>query len=169
MIKRIHMKGRVLLICVLFLAGAFTGYGADERQDELDKVLASAESFFRSLKSGSYGQAWSLLSVKSRETIIDDIYRGSKSSGTEYAKQQIAGDMKAGGMIAGSYWKGVLQSFDPNAVLEESRWEAGSVRSDRAQLLITHKKSKSPAQLQMFNEGGLWKVGLVESFWTMKK
>ena len=165
MLKQINMKILALsLICALFVA--VSGYGADGGQDDLERVLSSAESFFKSLKKGNYSQTWSMLSDRSKETITDDIYKGTNS---EYSKQQIASDLKAGGMIAGSYWKGVLQSFDPTSVLEESKWEVGSVRPDKADLLITHRKSKNPAQLQMFKESGGWKVGLVESFWVMKR
>ena len=106
-----------------------------------------------------------MLSAKSRGVIVDDIRKGTNG---QYTMEQINTDLKANGMIAGSYWKGILQSFDPATILEESKWEVGFVREERAELLITHRKSKHPVCLQMIKEGGTWKVGLVETFWTRK-
>lgn len=140
--------------------GAPTGKG-----DDLDAVLTSAERFFQCLRKGSFSQAWSFLSARSRETITIDIYKGA---GGQYSEEQISGDLKAGGMIARSYWMGVLECFDPLLILEESRWEEGFVSPEKAEILITHRKSRHPVHLQLFKEAGAWKVGMVESFWTRK-
>ena len=158
-------KGIALLVlCALILLSPAVR-GAAGEQDDLSGVLTSAERFFQCLRKGSFGQAWSFLSVRSRETIAADIYKGS---GGQYSKEQIKGDLKAGGMIARSYWTGVLESFDPLLILEQSRWEEGFVRPDTAELLITYRKSKYPVHLKLFKESGSWKVGMVESFWTRK-
>ena len=166
-VKRKRTCGFLLGMCALLWFIPVVGHGRD-KQDDLDRVLASAEGFFESLKTKDYSQAWSFLSHRSREVISDDIYKGSIESGAGYTKEQIKSDLQAGGMIAGSYWKGVFQSFDPDTVLEESKWEVGFVRSDTAELFITHRKSSRPACLKLFNEAGVWKVGLVESFWTRR-
>ena len=45
-------------------------------------------------------------------------------------------------MIARSYWTGVLETFDPIMILEESRWEEGlSIREGRA---ITYRSRNTP-------------------------
>ncbi|MBP7529849.1 MAG: hypothetical protein KA801_18155 [Syntrophorhabdaceae bacterium] len=168
MVKHKGACGFLLGMCALLWLMPVAGHGRD-KQDNLDRVLASAEGFFESLKTKSYSQAWSFLSHRSKEVISNDIYQGSiGGSGTGYTKEQIKSDLQAGGMIASSYWQGVFQSFDPATVLEESKWEMGFVRSDAAELFITHKKSNRPARLKLFNEAGVWKVGLVESFWTRR-
>lgn len=167
MVKHKRTCGLLFGMCALLWLIPMVGHGRD-KQDDLDKVLASAEGFFQSLKTKDYSQAWSFLSRRSREVICNDIYKGSIDSGAGYTKEQIKSDLQAGGMIAGSYWKGVLQSFDPNSVLEESKWEMGFVRSDAAELFITHSKSTRPARLKLFNETSVWRVGLVESFWTRR-
>jgi hypothetical protein len=167
MVRHKHTYGFLFGISVLLWLMPVVGHGRD-KQDDLDRVLASAEGFFQSLTTKNYSQAWSFLSQRSKEVISNDIYKGSVDPGAGYTKEQIRSDLQAGGMIAGSYWKGVLQSFDPNSVLEESKWEMGFVRSDEAQLFITHRKSSRPARLKLFNETGVWRVGLVESFWTRR-
>lgn len=164
-VKRAGVKGLLLFaLCAFTLLAPAVSPAAGER-DDLAAVLTSAERFFQCLRKGSFSQAWSFLSARSRETITADIYKGS---GGQYSKEQIRGDLRAGGMIARSYWTGVLESFDPLLILEESRWEEGFVRPGRAELLITHRKSKHPVRLQLFNESGSWKVGMVESFWTRR-
>lgn len=154
----------VLTLCAAIFLFPGAGRGAGE-QGDLDDILMSAERFFQCLRGGNFSQAWSFLSVGSREAITADIYKGS---GGHYSREQIRGDLKAGGMIARSYWTGVLESFDPILILEESRWEEGFVHPGRAELLITYRKSKYPVHLKLFKESGAWKVGMVESFWTRK-
>jgi len=164
-VKRAGVEGLLLFaLCAFILLSPAVSPAAGER-DDLSGVLTSAEHFFQCLRKGSFSQAWSFLSARSREAITADIY---KASGRQYSKEQISGDLRAGGMIARSYWTGVLESFDPLLILEESRWEEGFVRPDTAELLITHRKSKHPVNLKLFKESGSWKVGMVESFWTRK-
>jgi hypothetical protein len=164
-VKSAGAKGFLLFaLCTFALLTPAAELGAGG-QDELDAVLTSAERFFQCLRKGNFSQAWSFLSIESRETVTADIY---KASGRQYSKEQINGDLRAGGMIARSYWTGVLESFDPLIILEESRWEEGFVRPGKAELLITHRKSKYPVHLKLFKESGSWKVGMVESFWTRK-
>lgn len=132
----------------------------------LDKILGTAERFFQVLQAKQFSQTWALLSSRSKDVIVDDLYKGSNA---QYSPEQIRSDMQAGGMIAAGYWKGVLQTFDPKIILENSKWEAGQIGAKEAELLITGKKASQPARLKMYYEGGGWKVGLVESFWTRKK
>ena len=75
-------------------------------------------------------------------------------------------DFVAGGPIARDYWDAFLRRFDPDAALEHSRWEIGSVGKDRAEILLTHQGADHPATLKMLLEDGGWKVGLVETFWS---
>ena len=158
---------RNVLVAVLALLLLFSVTITGAAQDTtLDRVLGSAERFFQELQARHYSQTWALLSAKSKDVIVNDLYKGSNA---QYAPEQIRSDMQAGGMIAAGYWKGVLQTFDPKVVLGDCKWEAGQIGSQEAELLITGKKATQPARLKMYYEGGGWKVGLVESFWTRKK
>jgi hypothetical protein len=78
----------------------------------------------------------------------------------------VRSDFIAGGPIAREYWDAFLSRFDPDAALEYSRWEIGSVGKDRAEILLTHQGAERPAVLKMFLEAGGWKTGLVETFWS---
>jgi len=153
----------LLALCALSFCTWSAGTGA--APDELDRILSSSEMFFKAMDSRDYVRTWAMLSSKSRVRIINDI---SKAVGPGYPEKQIEKDLAAGGQIALSYWKGFLENFDPGIVLEQSKWEVGYIESEKAELLITYRKSKQPARLRMFKEGGAWKVGLVETFWTRK-
>jgi hypothetical protein len=149
-------------------------------------ILDRAESLFLSMKARDYPAIFSALSAKSRETIVAE----TSSALAAAAKQTPPGkptvadapstsakipdpdpevvrkDFVAGGPIARDYWDAFLRRFDPDAALEHSRWEIGSVGKDRAEILLTHHGADHPARLKMFLEDGGWKAGLVETFWS---
>jgi hypothetical protein len=149
-------------------------------------ILDRAESLFLSMKARDYPAIFAALSAKSRETIVAE----TSSALAAAAKQAPPGkptvadapstsakipapdpdvvrrDFVAGGPIARDYWDAFLRRFDPDAALEHSRWEIGSVGKDRAEILLTHYGADHPATLKMFLEDGGWKAGLVETFWS---
>jgi len=143
-------------------------------QHNVAAVLTTAESFFKSLKGKEYTKIWVLLSQKSQETIINEVFKeiikkkSSQTSIEEYSREQILADFKVGGPLSREYWNSFLEYFNPNLVLDQSKWDIGTVKKDKAEISIQYKKSEKPAILQMLNEQGAWKVGLVETFWTRK-
>lgn len=126
-------------------------------------ILDTAEKFFISLKQRQYGVVWEMLSTKSHNTIVNDIYKASKKLGEHLEKTTI---QDAGG--GSHFWDAVLSEFDPDMILEESSWEMGPVKKNKAEIIILYKTSKNPVILQMFKEKGGWKVGFTETFWTRK-
>lgn len=86
-----------------------------------------------------------------------------------YSKEQIKDNFKTGGTIAQAYWNSYLDAFNPDMVLEQSRWEMGKIGKDRAQINIIYKKAERPAVIQMFKEEGNWRVGLAETFKSAKR
>ena len=79
-------------------------------------------------------------------------------------RQQIETDFSIGGLIAKSYWDEYLFYFDPDTVLEQSKWEMGSIGKQQAEIILQYKKAEQPARLKMFKEENQWKVGLIETF-----
>jgi hypothetical protein len=136
--------------------------------DSINAVLDSAEKYFISLKAKEYKKAWSLLSKKSQETIIKDIYKASNKIGANTTNEDIRQDFDNSGIISQNYWNAFLVSFDPNMILEKSRWEIGFIKENKAEIIIKQKKSEEPARLKLFKENNKWKIGLVETFWTRK-
>jgi len=134
----------------------------------INSVLDSAEKFFLSLRAREYKPTWNLLSKKSQETIIKDVYKASNKIGAKTTKESIQQDFNNSGVISQNYWNAFLDTFDPNMILESSRWEIAFVKEHEAEITITHKKSGEPARLKIFKEDNIWKVGLVETFWTRK-
>jgi len=95
---------------------------------------------------------------------VEAVHGQSKRAGGELADDAIEADFVAGRAIAKAYWDGYLQVFRPDMVLEESQWTIGEFGKDKAEIYILYRKSERPAVLQMFKEGGAWKVGLDETF-----
>jgi hypothetical protein len=159
---------------------------SQEDHPTVPAILARAESLFLSMKSRDYPAIFAALSAKSQETIVAETSsalaaaakqpRPGKPTATEIPSalardrapglEGIRSDFIAGGPIARDYWDAFLSRFDPDAALEHSRWEIGSVGKDRAEILLTHRGAERPAVLKMFLEGGGWKAGLVETFWS---
>jgi hypothetical protein len=137
-------------------------------------ILARAESLFQAMKSRDYAAIFAVLSAKSRETIVAETASALAAADTPSIpaknpapdREALRSDFIAGGPIARDYWDAFLRRFDPDAALEHSRWEIGSVGKDRAEILLTHHGADHPATLKMFREDGGWKAGLVETFWS---
>jgi hypothetical protein len=149
-------------------------------------ILASAESLFQSMKARDFPAIFAVLSAKSRKTIVAETASaiaaqtkrtsspepGAAEPSSDAAKNPAPGldavrdDFVEGGPIAREYWDAYLRRFNPDAALEHSRWEIGSVGKDRAEILLTHHGADRPAVLKMFREDGGWKAGLVETFWS---
>ena len=156
------------MVLCLALPVAVPAAGAPMDERELDAVLTAAESFFVKLKAKEYRTVWGLLTEKSQETIVDDTYKSITKAGGTQSRDVIAADFTRSGPVSDAYWRGFLDVFDPDAALRQSAWRMGMLKQDRAEINILHKKSEKPAVLKMFKERGLWKVGLVETFWSRK-
>jgi hypothetical protein len=138
--------------------------------NEQDDILTSAESLFKVMKEKNFPKIWFYLSQGSRNSIINDTYKNimkhEKERGrkNDFPKIQIEQDFLTGGLIAKAYWESYLNAFDPDMVLEQSRWEMGEIRKDKAYINVRHKKAEKPAIIQMFKEDSYWRVGLIETF-----
>lgn len=137
-------------------------------ETDLDAVLTSAEALFRAMQHRDYVKVWAGLSGKSRQTIAGDTWNALKSSPGSYTEALVAEDFSKGDVLARAYWDAYLKNFDPVMILDDSTWEMGSLEGDAAKITITYKKASKPATLHMVREGGVWKVGLTESFWSRK-
>lgn len=176
-----------MLLLFAFFFVAVPAYAAPpEENPAVPEILDRAESLFQSMKARDYRAIFAALSVKSRETIVAET-TSALASAAKRARpgestaadpppapardpapglEAVRGDFIAGGPIAHDYWDAFLRRFDPDAALEHSRWEIGSVGKDRAEILLTHRGAERPAVLKMFLEAGGWKTGLVETFWS---
>ena len=160
---------KVLLILIVISLIHFDSFAyGDDMNKEIDRVLTSAETLFKSMKSRQYSRIWELLSLKSRNAIVSDTYKELKSSTGSYSEELVEKDFAAGDILSRAYWNAFLNNFDPVIVLEQSKWEIESISKDKAEIKITFKKADKPAILKMSREDGIWKVGLTETFWTRK-
>jgi hypothetical protein len=158
----------VIFVLILFISTVFPCTLEAQENSSINSVLDSAERFFTSLKTKEYKSAWNLLSKRSQGTIIKDIYKASNEVGANTAIEDIQQDFDNSGLISKNYWEAFLDTFDPNLILENSMWEIGYIKENKAEIIIKQKKSEEPARLTLFKENNKWKVGLVETFWTRK-
>lgn len=154
-----------LILLFLFVSCLYAG----NNDSEIDKALFSAESLFKAMKQKNYPKIWTFLSIKSKNIIIDDVYKAENKTGTNYNKEDISKDFTSGGLLALSYWNSYLAMFNPDLVLEESKWEMGKIEKDKAEIIIRYRKSEGPATLKMFKEEGKWVVGLEETFKSSRR
>lgn len=135
---------------------------------DLDSVLTAAETLFHNMSQAAYPALWTGLSAQSRKGIIQNVRKALAKAGVDFGEERIRQDFAAGGELARDYWTNYVLQFDPNLVLEESRWSMGALKKDTAEIIIRHKKSDRDAILKMFREEDAWKVGLDETFSTRK-
>jgi len=162
-IRHCPVRKLIAIVTILGLLGCFslTAHAADRNIEE-GNILSSAESLFKSMKDRNYPAIWDLLSLKSRDIIAGNVYDRCDKSGC--LEKEISRDFAAGGPIAKAYWDSYLAEFDPDMILEHSRWGMGAVKDKIALIILRYKKSKKPAILQMYKEEDTWKVGLEETF-----
>jgi hypothetical protein len=141
---------------------------AQDNAESINAVLDSAERYFIFLRAREYKEAWELLSDKSQKTIIKDVYKASNKIGADTTIEDIRQDFDNSGVISRNYWNSFLDTFDPDLILEKSRWKIGFVEEKKAEIIIKQRRSEEPARLKLFKENNKWKVGLVETFWTRK-
>ena len=141
---------------------------ADYQSGTAALILDSAEGFFISLKDGEYEAAWDSLSKKSHSTIIDNVYSASIKINKDTKKEAVEKDFKNKGILFNNYWKAFRDTFNSETVLEKSIWKMGVIKKNRAEILLTNKKTGRLARVKMSREQGTWKVGLVETFWPKK-
>lgn len=128
-----------------------------------------AESFFVGMKNREYSNIFELLTSKSKDVIISEVYNAIIKIDESVTKESLMFDFKMGGEISKSYWQGFLKNFNPDMVLVDSSWSVGKCDEKYCEVIITYKKSQKPALLKLYKENNSWKVGVVESFWARKK
>jgi len=160
---------RKIAIILLFLLAVSRVASAREIDMETDAILNSAEGLFKAMKSGDYAGVWTRLTQESKDTIVKDVLKELVKSDNAPPIGQLHRDFELGSsIIVRSYWDAYVDNFNPSTVLDNSKWEMGEVKGNKAEIILKYKKSENPAHLRMFKEAGLWKVGLVETFWNRK-
>ena len=151
-----------LLCCMAF--PAVMRAAADPKEEA--EILNAAESLFLSMAKQDFPAVWRGLTADTQRSTVRNVHKAVVKAGMTFSEEEIRADFEKGGGLALDYWEGYLSRFDPKTVLEESRWTFGEFKKDRAEILLRYQKSDYDAHLKMFREGGLWKVGLDETFST---
>jgi hypothetical protein len=153
------------VVAALFCFMAFpavTRAAADPKEEA--EILNAAESVFLSMAKKDFPVLWKGITADTQRAIVRNVHKAVVKAGMTLSEEEVRADFEKDGKLAQEYWGGYLSQFDPKTVLEESRWTIGEFKKDRGEILLRYQKSDSDARLKMFREGGLWKVGLDESF-----
>jgi hypothetical protein len=134
-----------------------------------DEVLTAAEGFFVDLKEKRFADVWQSLTPKSRDTIINEAYKEINKTETKIAKELVKEDFDTNGELSRLYWNAFLTNFNPDIILEQSVWKIGEIEDDTASIILKYKDSEYNSELKLYKDNGKWQVGLVESFWAMKR
>jgi len=159
------MKNFVAICLIAGLTFCFVSVVSSENSNsERNNILFSAESLFKAMKGEDYPAIWKFLTIKSKKAIVKNVQKASAKADIKYLKEQISSDFGIGGPLSKAYWDSYLAEFDPDMVLEHSRWEMGITKNKKAAIIIHYEKSKRPAILNLYKEEEAWKVGLEETF-----
>ena len=153
----------VALFCLMAFPAVIRA-AADPKEEA--EILNAAESVFLSMAKRDFPALWRGLTADTQRAIVRNTHKAVVKAGLTFSEEQVRADFEKGGGTALDYWGGYLSRFDPKIILEESRWTFGEFKKDRAEILLRYQKSDHDAHLKMFREGGLWKVGLDETFST---
>ena len=159
------MKNFVAICLIAGLTFYFVSVVSSENSsNERNNILFSAESLFKAMKGEDYPAIWKFLTIKSKKAIVKNVQKASAKADIKYLKEQIISDFGIGGPLSKIYWDSYLSEFDPDMVLEHSRWEMGITKNKKASVIIHYEKSERPAILKLYKEEEIWKVGLEETF-----
>ena len=159
---------KILLATFIFIFFLTTTAIAFASQSEEDKILAAAENLFIQMKNKDYKAIWESVTSRTKEVIVNDVYKASVNDKVAITKESVASDFNSNGPNARAYWDSYLTVFDPIIVLEHCQWTMGKIEHDAAEIYVQHKKSNLPATLKMYKENNVWKLGLEESFGVKK-
>ncbi|MCL4490447.1 MAG: hypothetical protein M1510_00870 [Nitrospirae bacterium] len=158
-------KNLIVIFVIIVVITSIVNVYADKTEDE---ILGRTEGFFIALKEKRFADAWELLTVKSRDTVIDEVYRDINKTKAKIGKEVIREEFDKKGDLFLIYWNAFVKDFDPATVLEQSVWNMGKIKENKAIIILQYKKTEYPAELKIYKENGKWQFGLVESFWTRK-
>lgn len=154
----------VIVVVSFFVLSSSSLLANQASEEEINSILMSAEAVFKAMKAKQYPDIWYNLTTKTKASILDAVYKETKKAGAEITREKIAADFEGGGPVAQAYWKEYLFVFNPEMVLEQSKWTVGTVKKNNAEINILYKKSEKPAVLKLFRENEKWRVGLDETF-----
>ncbi len=153
-----------LIVAAIFLLLSSNAEALSQYEKEASVVLNRANDFFLLMKNKNYKKVWFFLTVKSKETIIEDVCAATEKTAESCSIDKIKRDFEDGAGAAKTYWNTYLHYFNPDMVLNESLWNIKYIHTGKAEISIKYKKTANPTFLIMKKENGLWKVGLAETF-----
>lgn len=155
--------------CILILSLLLSSDLHSSEYEVENEVLSAAEGFFIALKEKRFADVWESLTPKSRDTIVSEVFNEINKKEARIGKEVVKEDFYKNGELSRLYWNAFLGNFDTDTVLERSVWSIGKIKGDTAEIILKYEKSEYNSELKLYKENGRWRLGLVESFWIMKR
>lgn len=112
-------------------------------------------AFFKALQSQDYPQAWTHLTHRSRETIVDLLAKSWKA----HSSKELTRMFEQGHSVAEIYWQQFTRNLKIPTWMAQSYQQMGQSGSE-----VLVKASPSGVYLMVFHEAGNWKFGYIETF-----
>ena len=119
-------KNSIIISIIFFVVFSTVTLHADKTEDE---ILGVTEGFFIALKEKDLPMHGDLLTIKSKDTIIDEVYRGINKTKAKIGKEVVKEEFDKKGDLFLIYWDTFIKKFDPDTVLEQSVWNVGKIKS----------------------------------------
>lgn len=149
---------RITLRSLLLLSALFVftpGYAADT-----DTASVSAlRGFFSAVANKDYAGAWAAFTRHSQDMIVDNIASSEKMSAQDVRKLMDDNDQR----IRDGFWESFRQSSKPEEFINLPM-ASGGHRMDADDSVVISFSNGATATVLMYHEGGVWKVGWMETF-----
>jgi len=120
----------------------------------LNPALAPLD-FFRALHSQNYQQAWECLSDRSQTGIVKLLANSWKT----HTYDELVDMFAKGTSVAKTYWEHFSRSLDLSTWLQQQYKPLGVSGHE-----VIVKASPTGAHLMVYQQGGQWKFGYLETF-----
>lgn len=145
-----------LLICVLSVATPV--FAAD------GGPVVALRTFFTDVTKQDYAAAWAAFTRRSQDGIVNLVADSDHMTAAEVRKLFDSNDQR----IQAGFWESFRNSSQSATFVEVAMAPGGALNGSDDSVVMTLANGNT-VSLQMFREGGVWKVGWMETFFPSNK
>jgi len=145
-----------LLSAVLLVSGSLSAA-------DMGPVVA-LRAFFTEVAGQNYAPAWSAFTRRSQDGIVASVAGSEHMTPADVRKLFDADDQR----IRAGFWDSFKNSSQAATFVEVAMAPGGALNGSDDSVVMTLPNGNTVA-LQMFREGGVWKVGWMETFFPDNK
>jgi len=150
------MLRHVLLICVLSVSAPV--FAADSA------TVVALRTFFTNVTNKDYAAAWAGFTRRSQDGIVNSVADSEHMAAADVRKLFDTNDQS----IQAGFWDSFRNSSQSATFVEVAMAPGGTLNGSDDSVVMTLANGNT-VSLQMFREGGVWKVGWMETFFPSNK